>query len=323
MGVVNVRRTSSHLRAFSICLLIFIVLVFVIVNRITHCDKNAEIRLVHLPNSRDSIPKFDSKLDVVPFGKLSKHCKYVGDSIDCPDVRHLGETMLRQVQLVIVRMLKIVDLICTKHSIEYWLMSGTLLGAYREHAVISWDNDADIGMLESEFLRFLSVVRKELPDFLFFQDGSDEPGWLKGSSCGAKVRDKRSCYGHCLRVGCNWHDGLQIDIFVFTKKNAPGKPSMLVNRFNRFHLPYDQVYPFSRLSLEGMEFPCPGQTPKILQYFFGSGYMRPPNNPCPEYGFIAIPWHTCEHIKSLPTDEKNEVLAESMVHDSLFFWFFG
>lgn len=46
-----------------------------------------------------------------------------------PDNRADASTPLRQAQLVMLRMLKIIDYICRKHNLSYWLCSGTLLGA--------------------------------------------------------------------------------------------------------------------------------------------------------------------------------------------------
>ena len=53
-----------------------------------------------------------------------------------PDNRQEGETVLRQAQLVMLRMLKIIDYICRKHDISYWMCSGTLLGAVRHKGFI-------------------------------------------------------------------------------------------------------------------------------------------------------------------------------------------
>lgn len=44
------------------------------------------------------------------------------------DDRLRGETPLRRVQYVMLRMLRVVDHICRRHGIEYWLARGTLLG---------------------------------------------------------------------------------------------------------------------------------------------------------------------------------------------------
>ena len=321
MNVIQCRRLLIQRQIYFICILIVMAVCYLMYSHIIQCDEDAEKRLVRTPTG-EYIPKYDRSIKVRSFGNLSSHCKYVDDKIDCPDVRHRGETMLRQAQLAILRMFKIVDLICTKHSIDYWLISGSLLGAYRDKMIIPWDDDGDIGMLNSDFERFSNIVQKELPSYLFFQDGTGEPEWLKANKAGlAKIRDRESCYAQCL--GCNWHDGLQIDIFVFRKQVNPGKPIMLIDYSGRFHLHYDSVFPLSRLTWEDTVFPCPGNSADVLQGLYGSNYMKPPRKLCPEVVFIALPWYTCEYIKRLSSKEKKQVRTDSMVHDSLYFWFFG
>ena len=51
-------------------------------------------------------------------------------------------------QLVI---LSVIDAICKKHHIRYFLSAGTLLGAYMSGEFIPWDDHVDIIMLQEEF----------------------------------------------------------------------------------------------------------------------------------------------------------------------------
>lgn len=80
-----------------------------------------------------------------------------------PDERQCGETVLRSIQLVELRILKVVDFICSKHRITYWLDGGTLLGAVRHKGFIPWDDDVDIVMPRQDFVRFIEAARAELP----------------------------------------------------------------------------------------------------------------------------------------------------------------
>ena len=75
-----------------------------------------------------------------------------------PDEREKGETRLRQCQLVMLRLLKIFDHLCTKHDIRYFLTGGTLLGAIRHKGFIPWDDDLDVGMTRVNYEKFVKLV---------------------------------------------------------------------------------------------------------------------------------------------------------------------
>lgn len=55
-----------------------------------------------------------------------------------------------------------VDRICRKHSIPYWAIGGTLLGAVRHKGFIPWDGDFDLCMMRPDFNRFRKVIQDEL-----------------------------------------------------------------------------------------------------------------------------------------------------------------
>ena len=96
------------------------------------------------------------------------------ESIFPPDERDNGIGWLEKTQLVLKRMLFILDDVCKKHEIEYFIIGGTLLGAYRTESFIPWDGDVDVGMMENHYNRFCEVVEKELPNDIFFQSKQKE-----------------------------------------------------------------------------------------------------------------------------------------------------
>jgi lipopolysaccharide cholinephosphotransferase len=138
-----------------------------------------------------------------------------------PDNREQGETLLRQCQLVMLRMLKILDYLCTKYKVEYFLSGGTLLGAIRHKGFIPWDDDLDIGMTRVNYEKFLQFAVAELPNDIFFQNTETDPSYPSCVSAEARLRDKYSSYSHIDKPNNKWHEGLQVDIFVYDKAFLP------------------------------------------------------------------------------------------------------
>jgi len=139
-----------------------------------------------------------------------------------PDEREKGETPLRQAQLVMLRMLKIMDNLCTKHNIEYFLTGGSLLGAIRHKGFIPWDDDLDVGMTRDNYEKFVQLAVPELPNDIFFQTPETD---IYFASCGrveAKLKDKYSSYVRFEeKKHHKYHGGLQLDLFVYDRAYMP------------------------------------------------------------------------------------------------------
>ncbi len=130
------------------------------------------------------------------------------------DNRAEGDTPIRQAQLVMLRNLRIVDNICRRHKLKYWLCSGTLLGAVRHQGFIPWDDDIDISMLRADYERFLSIADKELPDSVML-DLRKASTASRYNILPCKLRDLNSII---IEPGNNLEDseqGIFLDIFPF------------------------------------------------------------------------------------------------------------
>ena len=57
-----------------------------------------------------------------------------------------------------------IDRVCRKHGLKYYADYGTLIGAVRHGGFIPWDDDFDISMIREDYMVFLAIAEKELPD---------------------------------------------------------------------------------------------------------------------------------------------------------------
>lgn len=96
---------------------------------------------------------------------------------------------LRRAQLRMLEILKVVDRICRKHGIAYYLEGGSMLGAIRHKGFIPWDDDLDISIMKEDFPRLRKALLEELPDDLIYQDNKTDHNF---PFLFAKVRDKHS-----------------------------------------------------------------------------------------------------------------------------------
>lgn len=74
------------------------------------------------------------------------------------------ESMMKRAWAVELEVLSQVQAVCKKYGLSYFSAYGTLLGAVRHKGFIPWDDDIDIALKRSDYLRLLQVLPKELPE---------------------------------------------------------------------------------------------------------------------------------------------------------------
>jgi lipopolysaccharide cholinephosphotransferase len=80
---------------------------------------------------------------------------------------------LKALQLVELDMLKVIDRICRKYEIPYFLVWGSMLGAVRHKGFIPWDDDIDVGLLREDYERLRKVPAEEWGDKYVLVDPKD------------------------------------------------------------------------------------------------------------------------------------------------------
>lgn len=71
----------------------------------------------------------------------------------------MREMKLEELRAVQLEILDKVDEFCKINQIKYFLIYGTLIGAIRHNGYIPWDDDIDIGMLRTDYERFVASFK--------------------------------------------------------------------------------------------------------------------------------------------------------------------
>lgn len=124
----------------------------------------------------------------------------------------MDDITLRKVQLLQLEMAKEVKRICKVLGINYFLDSGTLLGAVRHKGFIPWDDDLDIGMLRSDYDRFVKEAPALLDKKYFLQTWHSDSNFALPF---AKVRLNGTAYIEEAAQFSLAHNGIYVDVFPY------------------------------------------------------------------------------------------------------------
>lgn len=242
------------------------------------------------------------------------------------DIRKIPPTAdkdLRLLQLCDIQLLIIIDKLCKKYHLSYWLDYGTLLGAYRHGGFIPWDDDMDISMHRSDYNQIAQIVNNELGKY------------------GIKARESKRSVGIEYRHG---ETGIWLDVFVVDSFKSSNEYSTEENKIHKivkdfktraiergekidfnnvatiikdrlenqtlkescFQYMYrcpdyygpeflwkeDVIFPLSTMSFEGYSFSVPNKTTDCLKQYYTESFMSFPKSDVLHHGIGRTPLST-------------------------------
>lgn len=145
------------------------------------------------------------------------------------------------------------DKICKKFNIEYFIIAGTLLGAYRHNGLMPWDDDIDIGIME----KYQSILESE--DFKYELDKNNmEISKPLSISFGYKIFIKNKQFPF-------------IDIFIYTQENNKiiFKYDYPKKTWPNEYFYYNELYPLKKYKFGNLILSGPNISTKYLKRSYG------------------------------------------------------
>lgn len=231
------------------------------------------------------------------------------------DIRTLPKALggLRLIQIANTSLLKVLADALTRNGLDYWIESGTLLGAVRHKGFIPWDDDIDISMERSDYLKLGKMIESEFPEFAGFRAVRSNciRFQLIGTPCQIDIfpydvynvtslkqeQDEKEIWDTWRplhnKIKLDWRrlktdgqvlSGMSFDEIDATSaelvKSHTGERRLVLAGFEvwgdtDFFTPYESVFPLSEIEFEGVKFKAPYDCDKLLMQQFGD-YMQYP-----------------------------------------------
>lgn len=124
--------------------------------------------------------------------------------------RVYDDKTLKKLHETLIELLDEFVRICKKHNLKYTLVAGSVLGAVRHSGFIPWDDDIDVGMLRSDYEKFIKIARSELNKKYYLDCFEYNQDYHLSF---AKIKKNKTVFDEEASHHMNNHKGIFIDIF--------------------------------------------------------------------------------------------------------------
>lgn len=131
---------------------------------------------------------------------------------------------VKELKMIQLKILDSIDDFCKKKGIQYFLFSGTLIGAVRHKGYIPWDDDVDICMKRKDYDRFILEFNQQRRDTLKAISAETEKNYYLASG---KVIDTATVIEE--ENNCAMPIGVYVDIFPMDNLPADDKKLKKLN----------------------------------------------------------------------------------------------
>ena len=126
---------------------------------------------------------------------------------------YISNDETKQIQNILLSILKDFDSFCKENDIKYFVVAGTALGVVRHKGFIPWDDDIDVGMDHHNYQKFLKLAKNNMNSQKYFVQNYDTEKNINNTY--TKIRLNNSIYCEKSAKKMNIHKGFWIDIFPF------------------------------------------------------------------------------------------------------------